>query len=68
MIKFAFGWLVQNDRAKKIKLKEKVMKKLTKKQARLEEKEKGHTLTERLEREKAEDWKIFCRKLNLKIN
>ena len=39
-----------------------------KKQARLEEKEKGQTLTERLEREKAEDWKILCRKLNLKIN
>ena len=48
------------------------MKKLTKREikrkAKLEEKEKGQTLTEQLEREKAEDWKILCRKLNLKIN
>ena len=56
----------------KLKRKEKVMKKLTKREikrkAKLEEKEKGQTLTEQLERAKAEDWKILCRKLNLKIN
>ena len=56
----------------KLKRKEKGMKKLTKREikrkAKLEEKEKGQTLTEQLEREKAEDWKILCRKLNLKIN
>ena len=38
------------------------------KQAKLEEEAKGRELTEQLEREKEEDWKILCERLNLKFD
>ena len=56
----------------KWKLKEYFMKKRAereaRKQAKLEEEAIGRALTEQLEREKAEDWKILCERLDLKFD
>lgn len=48
--------------------KRKRAEKEARKQAKLEEEAKGRELTEQLEREKEEDWKILCERLNLKFD